>query len=387
MRILALNCGSSSIKSAVIDMTSGRRVLRAIVEEIGSTSGTLTIEGVQQPYPCCDIPEAAQRLLDQVRSKAGRVDGVAHRIVHGGAKFVRPTLLDDTVLHELETLDDLAPLHNPPALATVAVARRFFDDVPHVAVFDTAFHATLPPHARDYALPRDVVRQFGLRRFGFHGTSHSHVARAVADELGSEVQSPRIVSCHLGNGASITAIEDGRSVETSMGMTPLEGLVMGSRSGDIDPGILLRLLESGHYDVQSLDTLLNKQSGLKGMTGTNDFREIDARAALGDEDCRLAIAVYAHRIRKYVGAYAAVMGGVDAIAFTGGVGERSVLMRHRVLQRCEFLGVVLDEDKNREATHVESIVDVSAVGSHVRVFVVAANEELSIARETAELLS
>jgi acetate kinase len=387
MHILALNCGSSSIKSAVIDTATGERILHVMVEEIGSAAATLAVNGQRKSCECSDVQAASERLLEQVRAAHKHVDAVAHRIVHGGTKFVCPTTLDDAVLKQLEELNELAPLHNPPALAAVSVARRVFDAVPHVAVFDTAFHATLPPRAREYALPRDIAEKYGLRRFGFHGTSHAHIMRAVADELGAEPERLRIISCHLGNGASVAAIEYGRSVETSMGMTPLEGLVMGSRSGDIDPGILLRLLGSGDYDVARLDALLNKQSGLKGLTGTNDLRDIEQRAARGDEVCGLAISIYAHRIRKYIGAYAAVMGGVDAIAFTGGVGEHSPLIRHRVLQRFDFLGVTLDEDKNRDVTQVASIVTIAAAESRVQVLVVAANEELSIARETAAHLS
>jgi acetate kinase len=228
-------------------------------------------------------------------------------------------------------------------------------------VFDTAFHATLPPHAREYALPRDLRERFGIRRYGFHGISHAHVMHTVATQLGVPLEKLRIVSCHLGNGASVTAIEHGRSVDTSMGMTPLEGLVMGTRAGDLDPGIVLELVQSGPFGGKELDVLLNRQSGMTGLTGTNDMREIERRAAAGDEDCRRALALYAHRVRKYIGAYAAVMGGVDAIAFTGGVGENSTAIRQACLERLEFLGAAI--------------------------VVVRADEELAMAVEAAAMLS
>jgi acetate kinase len=308
--------------------------------------------------------------------------------VHGGAQFTQPTRLDASALSALASLNSLAPLHNPPALAAIAAARSMLPDVPHVAVFDTAFHSTLPTRAREYALPRELVQQLQIRRYGFHGTSHAHVMNAVADYLRQEPQQLRIVSCHLGNGASVAAIEYGRSVETSMGMTPLEGLVMGTRGGDIDPGVLLVLQQQGSRDVDALDRLLNKESGLQGLTGTNDMQAIEQRAAQGDEACRLALTLYAHRVRKYIGAYAAIMGGLDVIAFTGGIGENSALMRHRVLQRLEFLGVFVNEEDNRKARvdHSAPIATLSDTNSRVKALVVQADEELAMAVEAAALL-
>ena len=330
MRVLALNCGSSSVKSALLDTATGRRLQEIRVENIGSDP--VALQG------------AVDRLLTEYRERqeSTQPEAVAHRVVHGGEKFQRPVLLDAAVLDELEQLNALAPLHNPPALAAIRQARTMLPDVPHVAVFDTAFHATLPDHAREYALPVDVSRRLGIRRFGFHGINHSHVASSVAAYLGVDLQALRIISCHLGNGASVTAIEAGRSVETSMGMTPLEGLVMGTRPGDIDPGVLLQLQRCGEFDADQLDELLNKRSGLKGLTGVNDMREIEQRAGAGDEDCRRAIDIYVHRIRKYIGAYAVTMNGVDVIAFTAGVGENSSLIRQRCLERLDVLGAALD---------------------------------------------
>lgn len=335
MLIFALNCGSSSLKCAVIDSDRRSHVLDVRVET---------------------VDQALQRL----REESAPPDAIVHRIVHGGERFLHATRIDDGVLSEIEQLSHLAPLHNPPALAAVRQARTAYPQVPHVAVFDTAFHARLPAHAREYALPRDLRERFGIRRYGFHGISHAHAMHTVATQLSLPLEKLRIVSCHLGNGASVTAIENGRSVDTSMGMTPLEGLVMGTRAGDLDPGIVLELVRSGSFGDKQLDTLLNRQSGMVGLTGTNDMREIERRAADGDEDCRRALALYAYRVRKYIGAYAAVMGGVDAIAFTGGVGENSATIRQACLERLEFLGAAI--------------------------VVVRADEELEMAVEAAALL-
>lgn len=372
MRILALNCGSSSLKAAVVDSVRKERLFDSRTQKIET-----------------DLLAAVNRVLDEVRQRAAIApDAVAHRIVHGGERFLRTTRVDDAVLAEIEALKDLAPLHNPPAVAALRAARAAYPGIPHVAVFDTAYHATLPRRAREYALPADLRKRFGIRRFGFHGISHAHVMECVAAYLRVPATSLRVVSCHLGNGASVAALEYGRSVETSMGMTPLEGLVMGTRAGDIDPGVLLHLLHSGALDVQQLDEVLNKRSGLMGLAGTNDMREVERRAAEGDEGCRLAIALYSHRVRKYIGAYAAVMGGVDAIAFTGGVGENSALVRHRCLQRLEFLGALLDEDKNREIRLDDRTpcAEVAADRTRTRLLVVRADEELVMAQEAAALL-
>jgi acetate kinase len=336
MLIFALNCGSSSLKCAVIDSDRRSHVLDVRVE---------------------NVDQALQRL----REGSAPPEAIVHRIVHGGERFLHATRIDDGVLGEIEKLSRLAPLHNPPALAAVRQARAAYPHVPHVAVFDTAFHATLPPHAREYALPRNLRERFGIRRYGFHGISHAHVMHTVATQLGAPLEKLRIVSCHLGNGASVAAIEHGRSVDTSMGMTPLEGLVMGTRAGDLDPGIVLELVRSGSFDGEELDALFNRKSGMAGLTGTNDMREIERRAAAGDQDCRRALALYAYRVRKYIGAYAAVMGGVDAIGFTGGVGENSATIRQACLGRLEFLGAA--------------------------VVVVKADEELAMALEAAALLN
>jgi acetate kinase len=374
MHIFALNCGSSSVKSALIDSATRRRLFDARVEKVG-TAGS-------------DLQAAVDHVLQELR-KHGPPDAIAHRIVHGGERFLHATRIDDGVLDEIEKLNHLAPLHNPPALAAVRQARSAYPETPHVAVFDTAFHATLPRHAREYALPTALRQRLGIRRYGFHGISHAHVLESVASRSGASAGELRIISCHLGNGASATAIEHGRSVETSMGMTPLEGLVMGTRAGDLDPGIMLDLLQSGAVDRRTLDELLNRKSGMAGLTGTNDMREIERRAAAGDEECRLALALYAHRVRKYIGAYAAVMGGVDAIAFTGGVGENSATIRQSCLERLEFLGAALDQRANRNVRldDATACCEISQPGSRTRLWVVRADEELAMAVAAATATS
>lgn len=391
MRVLALNCGSSSVKSALIDAGTGRRLHEMHVENIGSGHAQLHVGDVGSEIESAnDLQSAVARLLAEYQRVAAShaPEAVAHRVVHGGEKFRTMTLLDDAVLNEIDRLSVLAPLHNPPAIAAIRQARQSLPNVPHLAVFDTAFHATLPEHAREYALANDVRQRLGIRRFGFHGINHGHVANSVAAYLKGVQRELRIISCHLGNGASVTAIENGRSVDTSMGMTPLEGLVMGTRAGDVDPGVLLHLLRSGEFNIGGLDELLNKRSGLRGLAGSNDLREIEKRASAGDEDCRRALTLYAYRIRKYIGAYAAAMGGVDAVAFTAGIGENSTLIRARSVERLDFLGIALDESRNRavKLSAERPIETISPDSARVRVLVVRADEELAMAREAAHVL-
>ncbi len=390
--ILAVNCGSSSLKCAVIDADAPARLLDVRVLELGTPRCRIHVgEADGRACRCDDVAAAMSLAIDEVvRSPWGAsLTAVAHRVVHGGAGFSGPQLLDEASIAAITDVSGFAPLHNAAALAAVQAARQRLGSIPHVAVFDTAFHATLPKRAREYAIAPELAARLGIRRYGFHGTSHAHVMRSVAACMGAVAQDLRIISCHLGNGASVAAIEYGRSVETSMGMTPLEGLVMGSRCGDIDPGILLHLMRSGGYDLDAVERLVSSESGLKGLTGTNDMREIEARAAAGEEGCRLAIALYAHRVRKYVGAYAVVMGGVDVIAFTGGIGEHSAVIRHRIAQRLEFLGAVLDEDLNRTAQvdARRAAAEISMTRSRVRLIVVHADEETPIAVEAAEQLA
>ncbi len=366
MNILVINCGSSSVKYQVIDPAAAKPLAAAIIERV----------------------EDHDAALDEVLAAVDRfsIDAVGHRVVHGGTRFHDACLIDDEVVDAIEACVPLAPLHNPANLAGLRAARRALPGVPHVAVFDTALHARLPRRARTYALAQELADELGMRRYGFHGTSHAYVAARAAEYLGRPLNELRLVSLHLGNGASACALEHGHSVETSMGMTPLEGLVMGTRCGDLDPGAVLALVRA--HGVDETDRLLNRESGLAGLSGRgNDLRDIEAAAAEGDDPARLAIAVFAHRARKYIGAYAAVMGGLDAVILTGGIGQNSVTMRRRILQRLSFLGIDVDEDKNADA-RVDSaspVVDVSTDPSRVRSLVIRTDEERHIARQTASI--
>jgi acetate kinase len=371
MYVLVLNAGSSSLKYQLVAPASGEVALAGTIEGLGPAK----------------THEAA--IAEVLASLGGRAVGaVGHRVVHGGERFVDATAIDDDVIAAIEAHVPLAPLHNPANLAGIRAARAALASVPHVAVFDTAFHVRMPRRARTYAIDQELAAQKGLRRFGFHGTSHRFVAELAAAHLGRPLAELRIVSLHLGNGASACAIESGHSVETSMGLTPLKGLVMGTRPGDLDPGIVLSLARE--LGLEEAERVLNQKSGLLGLSGlSNDLRAVEARAAEGDDRARLAITVFAHRVRKYVGAYAAVLGGLDAVVLTGGIGENSVTMRRRILQRLDFLGVSLDEDRNADArvSDAAPVFDISASTSRAKTLVIATNEELQIARETAAVAS
>lgn len=390
MQTLVINCGSSSLNAVVLDPDTGERLWEGRVERIGTPDATLRAAERARGLHAPDHDTALAALLAEVPAdRLAGVEAVGHRVVHGGELFVHPVRVDEEVEHAIESLIPLAPLHNPANLAGLRAARRRLPDVPHVAVFDTAFHATLPRRAQRYAIPVDIADAHGIRRFGFHGISHQYVAQRAAEWMDEDIRDLRIISCHLGNGASVCAIEYGRSVETSMGMTPLEGLVMGTRSGDLDPGVILHLLREGGYSVDQVDELLNRRSGLAGLSGVgNDLRDIEERASAGDDASRLAIHIYSHRVRKFIGAYAAVMGGVDAILFTAGVGQNSSLMRHRIAQRLDFLGARLDEDRNRDArvSRDAPVADLASTRSRVRLLAVATDEEHMIATCAARLL-
>ncbi|MEW5740018.1 MAG: acetate/propionate family kinase [Myxococcota bacterium] len=369
MHVLVINSGSSSVKYQVIDTASGAVAVQGVVERV------------------TNYDDALGRVLEA--AKGHTLGAVGHRVVHGGERFIDAVRIDDAVEAAIEACVPLAPLHNPPNLAGIRAARKALPNVPQVAVFDTAFHARLPRRARTYALDAAVAEKHGLRRYGFHGTSHAYVAELAAKHLGRPLEQLRLVTLHLGNGASACAVEYGHSTETSMGLTPLEGLVMGTRAGDVDPGVLLALLRTGEFDADALDTLLNKKSGLAGLSGVgNDLRDIEARAEAGDDRCRLAIAVFAHRVRKYIGAYAAVMGGLDAVVLTAGIGENAKAMRRRILQRLDFLGLVFDEDSNADAkvTKESPVARVSSDVSRVAALVVKTDEELSIAQQAAAVV-
>jgi acetate kinase len=370
MQILVLNAGSSSLKYQLVDPTSGARTRAGQVEGLG---------------PERSHEDALRVVLGELG--ATHVDAVGHRVVHGGEQFVDAVRIDDAVYAAIEACVPLAPLHNPANLAGIRAARALLPNAPQVAVFDTAFHVRMPRRSRTYAIDQELAANKGLRRFGFHGTSHRFVSALAAAHVGKPLTELRVVSLHLGNGASACAIEHGHSVDTSMGLTPLEGLVMGTRAGDIDPGIVLALARE--LGVDEAEKLLNTRSGLAGLSGiSNDLRAIQSAAAEGHDGARLAIAVFAHRVRKYVGAYAAVMGGLDLVVLTGGIGENSAEMRRRILQRLDFLGLCIDDDLNVDARVDDDrpIAEISADHARVRTLVVATNEELQIARDVAAVV-
>ena len=371
MKVLVINCGSSSIKYQVIDTDSHERLVDGTTERISEADG--------------GHAQAISELLASPRLQG--LGAVGHRVVHGGERFFDSALITDDVLDGIEACVSLAPLHNPANLAGIRAAMASLPDLPHIAVFDTAFHARMPGRARTYALDAETTNTHGIRRYGFHGTSHAYVAELAAEYLGRPLDELRLVSCHLGNGASVCAIEFGHSVETSMGMTPLEGLVMGTRCGDIDPGVVIHLCRE--LGANAADELLNRNSGLAGLSGLgNDLRDIEAHAADGHEGARRAISVFSHRVRKYIGAYVAVMGGVDAVVLTGGIGENAVTMRRRILQSLDVFGLVLDEHANEDCRVDDEspVADISMRNSRTKALVIATDEEARIAQEVTKIV-
>lgn len=395
MKILVFNAGSSSLKFGVFDMSiEDSRVFKAEFEGFTNNGCTLhyRIGGEQgeeqkRSESLGTVEDAIVR-VPEILKEFGyeEFDSVGHRVAHGGERFRDATLIDAEVFKHIEGCTPLAPLDNPANLKAITISRELWPDLPQIAVFDTAFHHTIPSRAYTYAVPK-AWRDKGLRRYGFHGTSHKYVGLRVARELGKPVTDLQIISCHLGNGASVCAINRGFSIDTSMGMTPLEGLVMGTRSGDVDPGMFTYLAHELDLDVDEIERQLYANSGLKALAGSRDLREVEQMAAQGDADAQLAINVYAYRVRKYIGAYAAAMGGVDVVAFTGGIGENSASMRRRVCDKFEFLGLYLDDDKNRsvklkgfEALQLQDFY------SRIKVIVTQTCEQLMIAQEVKYLL-
>ncbi|WP_374929758.1 acetate/propionate family kinase [Kytococcus sedentarius] len=390
MSALVINAGSSSVKFQVVDPDTGTVHAKGLVERIGEPAGAASLERegadeLTSSQRFTDHREALAWVLDQLGGSGllQDVEVVGHRTVHGGRRFDRPVVLDDETLAVMRELSPLAPLHNPANIQGIEAAREQLPQVPHVGVFDTGFFADLPPEVRTYAIDTEVAREYAVQRYGFHGASHAYVSQRAAQDLGRDPAELKVVVLHLGNGASAAAVDGGRPVDCSMGMTPLEGLVMGTRPGDIDPGVLLHLLRHG-MDVDEVDDLLNRRSGLRGLTGTNDMREVRAAATAGDAAARLALDVSIHRIVRYVGAFHAVMGGLGALVFTAGVGENNVELRAEVCERLAVLGVSLDGRRNAAVPRgrAESTV-VSADDSRVAVLVTPTNEELYIARAAA----
>lgn len=396
MKVLVLNCGSSSLKYQLVDMDNEAVLCKGLVERIGIEGSILKHEkdGMEGKHiveePMKDHKDAIGHVLSAVAdSKVGAVkemseiDAVGHRIVHGGEKFASSAVLTDEVVAAIKDCSDLAPLHNPANLMGVEACKAILPDVPMVAVFDTAFHQTMPKKSFMYGLPHELYTKHGVRRYGFHGTSHLYVSQKAAEMLGKKPEEVKIITCHLGNGASITAVDGGKSVDTSMGLTPLEGLIMGTRCGDIDPAIIPFVMKKEGLDADGVDRLMNKESGVYGMTGiSSDFRDIEDAAAEGNELAINALDAYAQRVKKYIGAYAAEMNGVDAIVFTAGLGENGISMREMICADMDFMGIKLDAEKNNVRGKDRII---SADDSKVKVLLIPTNEELMIARDTLRL--
>ncbi len=372
-RVLVINSGSSSLKYQLIELDDEKVLASGLIERIGESGSSARDHTSAFQHMVADLQAQGIDIKD-------RLTGIGHRVVHGGEKYQKPTLITDQVKHGIEELSSVAPLHNPPALAAILAAEKTFPGVQQVAVFDTAFHQTLPAVAYTYAIDADVAKSQGIRRFGFHGISFSFVAAAAAEFLGRPIAELKLIILHLGNGASACAVDGGRSVETSMGMTPLEGLMMGTRGGDIDPGVVLHLQRQG-MSVTQTDALLNHESGLLGLGGHGDIRDVQSSADAGDVRAQLALEVYLHRIRHYVGAYLAQLGGADAIVFTAGVGENNAFVRAGSLAGLEGLGICVSAERNEATGSGPRLI--SADDAPIAVLVIPTNEELDIARQTA----
>ncbi|KXG11616.1 Acetate kinase [Anoxybacillus sp. P3H1B] len=391
-KIIAINAGSSSLKFQLFDMPSETVLTKGLVERIGFEDAAFTItvngEKVQEVTPIPDHAVAVKMLLDklirfEIIHSFEEIDGIGHRIVHGGEKFSDSVLITDEVLKEIEELSELAPLHNPANIIGVKAFKEILPNVPAVAVFDTAFHQTMPEQSFLYSLPYEYYTKFGIRKYGFHGTSHKYVTQRAAELLGRPIEQLRLISCHLGNGASIAAVEGGKSIDTSMGFTPLAGVAMGTRSGNIDPALIPYIMEKTGKTAEEVIDVLNKRSGMLGVSGfSSDLRDIEKAAAEGNERAELALEVFANRIHKYIGSYAARMCGVDAIIFTAGIGENSDVVRAKVLRGLEFMGVYWDPSLNK-VRGKEAFI--SYPHSPVKVLVIPTNEEVMIARDVVRL--
>jgi len=394
MKVLVINAGSSSIKYHLYQMPEAEVLVTGLVERIGEQTAGLShfFRGKRHSAPVkVETVEKGMELILEtlvdeqvgVLKEISEIGAVGHRVVHGGEEFTNSVIIDEKVIASIEKFADLAPLHNPPNLAGILATQRKLPDVMQVACFDTAFHATIPEVAYVYALPYELYEKYGIRRYGFHGISHRYVARRTAAIMGRGKYEINAITCHLGNGCSVTAVKDGRSIDTSMGLTPLEGVPMGTRSGDLDPAILFYLADKG-YDVKTLKDLCNKRSGLLGISGlSNDVRNLEEFAEKGNARAKLAIDVFCYRIKKYIGAYAAVLDTVDAVVFTGGIGENAVLLRERICNTVAQIGVQLDHAANQATVGTEA--EISTHDSDVKVFVIPTNEQAAIAHDTYEL--
>lgn len=396
MKILVINCGSSSLKYQVIDSDTEHVLAKGLCERIG-IDGRLTYQPTGQDKIKYDAPMPAHRqavelVLKQltdpetgILKSVDEIQAVGHRMVHGGEKFACSTLLTDEVLKTVESCNDLAPLHNPPTLVGVAACKELMPTTPMVGVFDTAFHQTMAPEAYIYGLPYEYYEKYGMRRYGFHGTSHKFVSQRTAELLGKKPEDVKVIVCHLGNGSSISAVDGGKCVETSMGLTPLEGLIMGTRSGDIDPTCIEFIAHKENITLEEAMTIINKKSGVLGISGvSSDFRDLEEAANEGNERAKLALDAFCHHVKKYIGSYIAVMNGVDAIVFTAGIGENSPEVREQIMEGFGFIGATIDPVANK-VRGKETLI--STPDSKVKVFCVPTNEELAICRDTVEIVT
>ncbi|EDS76193.1 acetate kinase [Clostridium botulinum C str. Eklund] len=395
MKILVINCGSSSLKYQLIDMTSEQPIAQGLVDRIGIEGSILTHKVNGKKYKIeeemKDHKKAIELVLNALINEEygvikdmAEISAVGHRVVHGGEKYAESVLIDSEVMKALEEFIKLAPLHNPPNIIGINACKELMPNTPMVAVFDTAFHQTLPDYAYMYSLPYDLYEKHGIRKYGFHGTSHKYVSAMAAKVLGKSIEDLKLITCHLGNGSSLAAVKNGKCVDTSMGFTPLAGLTMGTRCGDIDPAIVTFLIKELNYSVDEVNKIMNKESGVLGISGiSSDFRDILKAAAEGNERAELALNIFKNKVIQHIGAYTAVMGGVDAIVFTAGVGENSEPIRKRIVSELGFLGINLDKEKNEVMGEIETI---STEDSKVRVLVIPTDEELMIARDTKEIV-
>ena len=396
MKTLVINCGSSSLKYQLIDMSTEECMVQGLVERIGIEGSVLTqkVEGKDKYVINTEIKNhkdaiklVLEALIDPVHGVIKSMDeisAVGHRVVHGGEKYSDSVLINDEVLQSIKDCIVLAPLHNPPNIIGIEACKELMPNTPMVAVFDTAFHQTMPKHSYICPLPYELYEKYGIRKYGFHGTSHKYVSNKVAEAMGKDMKELKIVTCHLGNGCSLAAVKNGKSVDTSMGFTPLAGVMMGTRSGSIDPSVISFLIEQHGYTIEEIDELLNKKSGVLGISGvSSDFRDVLAAGEAGNERAKLALEIFYYKVRTQIAAYAGAMGGIDVIVFTAGIGENSSITRKEILKGLEFFGFELNEEKNEIRGNIQEI---STEGSRVKVYVVPTNEELMIARDTAKLV-
>lgn len=396
MNVLVINCGSSSLKYQVINSDTEQVLAKGLCERIGIDGRLVyTPAGGEKEISNLDMPthkQAIQYVIDALTNeKTGviksldEIGAVGHRLVHGGEKFACSTLITEDVIKAVEECSDLAPLHNPANLIGVRACQELMPNTPMAGVFDTAFHQTMPLEAYMYGIPYEYYEKYKIRKYGFHGTSHSFVSKRTAELLGKPIEDLKIIVCHLGNGSSVCAVNGGKSVDTSMGLSPLEGLIMGTRSGDIDPSVMEFICKKENMDINGIMDVLNKKSGVQGLSGvSSDFRDLQAGAADGNKRCEMAVDVFCYRVLKYIGAYVAAMNGVDAIAFTAGLGENDEIVRRKIVSRLGYLGITLDEEANENGRGKE--ITISTPDSKVPVWIVPTNEELAIARETVALL-